>query len=149
MNPQPTVLIIDDDDDHRFITARALERIRTQPEFRVEEAPGGGEGLRALARLVSQGSPVLVLCDYKMPTMNGLDVLRIACATHARDAFCFVLFTSVELADVQTESRRLGADQLIVKPMEFGQFRQRLEPALSRWIASAVPPRWALRARAS
>jgi two-component system response regulator HupR/HoxA len=65
---QPTVLIVDD--EPRVLDA--LEAILAE-EFRVLRAPGGEE---ALALLRAEPEVAVILTDYRMPAMTGVELLR-------------------------------------------------------------------------
>ncbi len=70
MNPErmPTVLVVDDDQDH----GRALAKIFERAGYRVGTAGDGQEALRILTERPFD----LVITDLRMPRMNGLDLLR-------------------------------------------------------------------------
>ena len=65
------ILLIDDDDDHLFLTKIKLERLNE--EFDVDVAKSAEEGLEKLRRNEFD----CVISDYDMrPGMNGLDLLQ-------------------------------------------------------------------------
>jgi CheY-like chemotaxis protein len=64
-----TVLVIEDDTDIRDSVRLLLE----MEEYPVLEARDGVAGLRLL---VGSATPLIVLVDYKMPRMDGLQLLR-------------------------------------------------------------------------
>lgn len=63
-----TILVIDDDEDLRFLVHEVLERAG----YRVLEAGNGIDGLE----LATRQSPDLFLVDLIMPRMDGLEVLQ-------------------------------------------------------------------------
>jgi CheY-like chemotaxis protein len=91
-----TLLIVDDSEDHRFITVTELRRIKTPIPFAVEEVPGALEALNALDRLVKAQHQVLVLCDYRMPRMGGIDLLRATRARHGAKNIRLVVYSSTD-----------------------------------------------------
>lgn len=106
--PPSVVLVVDDDPAVRQVTAEMLRDLGCQ----VLEASGGEEALTAMN---STASPLnLVLLDYAMPGMNGLqlaDKLR-ECGVTAP----IILATGyAELAD-PPESRTALLDGLLRKP---------------------------------
>ncbi len=64
----PTVLVVDDDQDHN----RALAKIFERAGYRVRTAEDGQEALTILTERAYD----LIITDLKMPHMNGLDLLR-------------------------------------------------------------------------
>ena len=73
-----SVLVVDDQQELR----QQLVKILTDRRFQVEEA---GNGREALAWL-SKKDFSLVLCDVKMPEMDGLDASRRICAQWPADS---------------------------------------------------------------
>ncbi|TYP90310.1 FAD-dependent oxidoreductase [Blastococcus xanthinilyticus] len=75
---KPVLLSVDDDPGVSRAVARDLRR-RYGEEFRVLRASSAAEGLEALRELKLRGDPVAVLlADYRMPEMNGIDFLEMA-----------------------------------------------------------------------
>src|SRR3954454_21190051 len=74
----PVLLSVDDDPGVSRAVARDLRRMYGG-EYRVLRASSGGEGLETLRELKLRGDPVAVLlADYRMPEMNGIDFLEMA-----------------------------------------------------------------------
>ena len=65
---EPTILVVDDDQDHN----RALAKIFERAGYRVSTAEDGQEALAILMERIYD----VVVTDLKMPHMNGLDLLR-------------------------------------------------------------------------
>ncbi len=63
----PNILIIDDEKSIRF----ALREILEYEGFKIDEASSGAEGLK----LAVKGDYSIILCDIKMPGMDGTEVL--------------------------------------------------------------------------
>src|ERR1700733_4983681 len=76
--PRPVLLAVDDDAD----ALRAVERdLRKQysDRYRVMSADSGSSALDLLNRLAQRTEPVaLLLADYRMPRMNGIEFLTAA-----------------------------------------------------------------------
>jgi DNA-binding NtrC family response regulator len=105
------VLVVDDEEHYRS----ALERILARVGHEVLTARDSGE---AIAIVASQ--PVdLVLCDYKMPGLNGLEVIR---QIHelAPDLPCIVI-TGYSTPETSIEALRAGAHWYLEKPFEHEQ----------------------------
>ncbi len=66
---KPVVLLIDDDQD----VAEAMQMLLQSYEYEAYMAPGRDA---ALAMLESGLTPGLVLCDYRLPGVNGIEVIR-------------------------------------------------------------------------
>ena len=102
------VLVVDDEALYR----RALERILTRVGHEVLTAREGSEAVTIVAT-----QPVdLVLCDVKMPGINGLELVR-QLRDLAPDLPCIVI-TGYSTAETSIEALRAGAYWYLEKPFE-------------------------------
>jgi CheY-like chemotaxis protein len=67
--PSLELLLVDDDEDVRFLVARLLQRAG----HRLRTAAGGAQALAALA---AEGLPDLVILDQNMPGMDGIQTME-------------------------------------------------------------------------
>jgi len=104
-----SLLIVDDSKAMRMIIQRAL-RQSSLGEHRVEEATNGQE---ALVKLRS-GRFDLVLADWNMPEMSGIELLKAIRAESMNVRFGFV--TSEGTDDIRNLAMQSGAQFVIVKP---------------------------------
>jgi CheY-like chemotaxis protein len=80
------------------------------------------DGEEALDFLLRRGvhagapQPDLVLLDLKLPRLDGLAVLRVLRAQHARRTLVVVL-TGSSLRDDRTRAQELAADLFVTKPV--------------------------------
>lgn len=118
---RPILLIVDDKRNMTRLMAKVMKN-----DAAVCTAGSGAEALRILA---SQHVDV-VLCDLKMPDMNGLDVLR-ACR-RLRPQAEFILMTAYATVGTAIEALKLGAYDYLTKPFEPDAARSVLLRALSR-----------------
>lgn len=101
------LLMIDDEVEVRASIAAHLE----QSGYRVITADSGAEGLRVL----EQESIDLVLCDLRMPSLDGLDVLKQVKARNQHTPF--IIISAVGVMEDVVQALRLGASDYIVKPI--------------------------------
>ncbi|MCP9786655.1 PP2C family protein-serine/threonine phosphatase [Cyanobium sp. N5-Cardenillas] len=105
-----SILLVDDDRVH----SRILEvRLRAQG-YRIAVADSGERAL-AQARLCS---PTVILCDWLMDGMNGLDVCRAFKAEPALASAHFILLTSRSRVEDRVEGLDCGADDFLSKPVD-------------------------------
>ncbi len=117
----PTLLVVDDKKNMVRLMAKIMKKDAT-----VRTATSGAEALRALA-----SEPVdVVLCDLKMPDMDGLDVLRASRRLRPRAEF--VLMTAYATVGTAVEALKLGAYDYLTKPFEPEAARAVLLRALAR-----------------
>ena len=119
-----TILVIDDDD----IVRESIVAYLAQCGFRVLEAENGKQGLATFHEL----KPNLILCDLRMPQMDGMAVLRSVRSDSPDTPFIVVSGAGV-MADV-VEALRLGASDFITKPIVDLEV---LEYAINRALESA------------
>lgn len=65
------ILIVDDEEDVRLV----LEDLFTSREYRVSKASDGAAALDLLKATDPEDYPDLLIADYQMPNMNGIDFL--------------------------------------------------------------------------
>ena len=101
------VLVIDDE----AIVRESIVAYLEDSGFDVIEAENGHEGVACFNSL----QPDIVLCDLRMPNMDGLAVLRQVNKTHPDTPFIVVSGAGV-MADV-VQALRLGASDYLIKPI--------------------------------
>jgi len=124
-----TVLVIDDDNNMRWVIRRAL----TQAGYNVAMAASGEEGLELLAQ-----EPIdLVLLDLKMPGLDGLGVLRRFRQGSAEVPV--ILLTAYASVQTAVEAMKLGATDYLSKPFDVEALKLAVERALrERALAQEV-----------
>lgn len=120
------ILLVDDNLDHAQLATRALRR---EPTWHVETARLGVEALDRL----HEGHFDLLLLDYRLPDMTGLEVLRAVRKNAPEPAV--ILMTSQGSEEVAIEAMSLGAAAYVVKNTEFGK---RLVYEVHEWVATRI-----------
>lgn len=116
------ILLIDDDPAIAAVIRRGL----SYEGFRVEVASSGPQGLA----MVRDNPPDLVVLDWMMPQMDGLEVLR---RLRLADENLPVLFlTAKDTPQNQIEGLEHGADDYVVKPVQFEVLLARIKALLRR-----------------
>ena len=116
------ILIIDDDPAIQILLKRTLH----SQGYEVSVASNGEDGL-VLARKIRPG---LVLCDWNMPKMNGLQVCRQVKATPELSTTMFILLTSRNALEDRVEGLDAGADDFLTKPVEMAELKARVRAGL-------------------
>jgi two-component system chemotaxis response regulator CheY len=116
------VLLVDDNKAMRLVVRRTL--LETGLNLRVDEAENGSD---ALAKL-SSGIPDLILSDWNMPEMGGVDLLR-----ELRSRGCAVPFGFITRSPPTPQMREraieAGAQFMLTKPFSPQRLRDALEMA--------------------
>ena len=106
------ILCIEDDLETSVLIAEEFE----ERGYEVILARDGQEGFSA----VLKSQPDIVLCDVSMPVMSGFEVLdRLTALTPRFAAMPFIFLTALGDRDNQLKGRRLGADDYVLKPIDF------------------------------
>src|SRR5687768_16737515 len=102
------VLIIDDNEDDRFMYERTLKGAQAQ-QFNVIHAETGEEGLALL-----ESNPIdCILLDYSLPGKNGVHILRTIRANYPY--LPVVMLTGQGNEGVAVEVMKSGAQDYIIK----------------------------------
>ena len=104
-----TILVVDDSSVMRTIVIRSLSDAGFG-DHHVEQAENGAEGLEK-ARVVA---PSVILSDWNMPHMDGLEFLEALRAESIDTPFGFI--TSDSTTEQQAQAIAAGADFLLSKP---------------------------------
>jgi two-component system response regulator HydG len=101
------VLIIDDDKDICLVLSRFLSK----NNYEVDVANNGEEGLKQLR----SKEYTLVLCDYRLPDMTGVDALRKIKLLRPQTAV--IIITGYSDVKTAVETFRYGASDFVTKPL--------------------------------
>jgi two-component system chemotaxis response regulator CheY len=112
------ILVVDDSRAMRGIVLRTL-REAGYGRHTLLEAGGGAEALQ----LAQQHSPEVVIADWNMPGMNGLDLLGAVRARHPETKFGLV---TSEAAKVRAQAMEAGARFVVAKPVTADALREAL-----------------------
>ena len=118
------ILIIDDD----RIVQLTLTRILEKQGYEVLTASDGEEGIAQAQKFC----PALIICDWLMPRLNGLEVCRQIKSDSTLSTTFFILLTSLGSVDDCVKGLDTGADDFIVKPIEPNELIARVKAGL-RW----------------
>jgi DNA-binding response OmpR family regulator len=106
------ILCIEDDRETAALIAEEFE----ERGYDMVLAHDGQAGFSTVLTL----QPDIVLCDVSMPIMSGFEVLdRLTELAPRFTAMPFIFLTALGDRDNQLKGRRLGADDYVVKPIDF------------------------------
>lgn len=111
------VLVIDDEPAIRQVLASHIRKGGHQVEH-------VGSGTAALERL-ELGDIDVALCDIRMPDVDGIEVVRKACATGIDTVF--IMMTAFASVDTAIEAMKAGAFEYLTKPVRPEDVLHRLE----------------------
>ena len=124
MDKSTNVLIVD---DYKTML-RIIRNLLKQLEFdNVEEAMDGQE---ALAKLRA-GSFGLVISDWNMQPMTGLDLLKEVRADARLKDTPFIMITAESKTENVVAAKQAGVSNYIVKPFNAETLREKIEKVLA------------------
>lgn len=136
------VLVVDDNEDHAFLTAAALRSVEGV-RVEVESVRDGAEALDYLYRrgeFAERPRPHLVMLDLKMPKVDGLAVLeRLKEDRELREIPVVVVTSSSQREDVNA-TYRLGGNSYVTKSATVPGFRDGVHAAANYWLLPASLP---------
>ena len=102
-------LVIDDSKAMRALLGRLLGEIG----FSVEEAGNGREGLE---HLQAHGAPDVVLVDWNMPEMSGIEFVQAVRSNRDYDAVRLIMVTTETEMTRVVKALGAGLDAYVMKP---------------------------------
>jgi len=124
-------MIVDDDEGMRTLLRRTLERMGFS---QIYAAKDGSEGLE----LARSQRPDVIVSDYDMPTMHGLQFLKAVREEPALAKTAFVMLSGVANDEVIEKAGELGANSIITKPFLAADLKQRLEGLIHELTGSRI-----------
>jgi CheY-like chemotaxis protein/phosphoribosyl 1,2-cyclic phosphodiesterase len=117
------ILVVDDQPDMLKLIARALEE-----HYTVGTATSGKEALKSIAGRI----PDLVILDYKMMGMDGLEVMRTLRARPETQALPVLMLTAMTDEPSTRAGFEAGVTDYVTKPFSVPQLTARVRACLSR-----------------
>ncbi|MDT5061174.1 MAG: two-component system, cell cycle response regulator DivK [Acidobacteriota bacterium] len=119
---RPTIMVVEDFEDNRFMMRRLLE----MSGYRVLEAVNGEEAVE----LAWRERPGLILMDLSLPQLDGLAATRRIRQYPEMRHVPIVAVSAHDTADFHADALAAGCNDYVTKPIDFDQ----LEALLSRLL---------------
>lgn len=118
------ILVVEDESAIRRVLVKILSE--ESDSYQVEEAEDGLRGIEAIKNIDYD----LVLCDIKMPKMDGVEVLEAA--RKIKPEIPFIMISGHGDLDTAVNTMRLGAFDYISKPPDLNRLLTTVRNALDR-----------------
>jgi two-component system chemotaxis response regulator CheY len=127
------VLVVDDIPSMRMIFRDLLRQLGFT---KIDEAEDGDQAWQMIQDSVLNKENTttyeLIVADWNMPGMTGVELLRAARGLSATQNIPFLLCTSNSGERHLTEAMTYGVTEYVVKPFALEQFRQKIELLLKK-----------------
>jgi len=118
------ILVVDDEID----LARLVVEILQDEGYQAEAVHTGNEGLTKARQIL----PDLIILDWKLPDMEGIDVCRVLKQEEATEFIPVVMLTSQSSEKDKIKGLETGADDYMTKPFGSGELVARVKAILRR-----------------
>ncbi len=116
------ILIIDDDPSIQILLKRTL----TRSGYETIVASNGEEGIAKAYDF----HPNLIICDWLMPKIDGLEVCRRLKSSPEFATTFFILLTALDSVEDRVQGLDAGADDFLGKPIEMNELKARVRAGL-------------------
>jgi two-component system chemotaxis response regulator CheY len=113
-------LVVEDSKTIRMILCEYLRKMDIQ-------VVAAADGREALERLKEMSTPDLVLVDWNMPVMNGIDFIRAVRELHVYDSLPLIMVTTNSEYEHLGAAMEAGANEYIQKPCTLASLREKIE----------------------
>jgi len=117
-------LVVDDSSTMRRIIINTLNKLGHQD---VVEASNGREGIERLV----DGLVDLVITDWNMPEMNGIEFVRSLRASEGTRTLPVLMVTTNAAKDDIVEALRAGVNNYVVKPFTSDTIKEKIDVVLA------------------
>ena len=107
---EPSILIVEDDDDFRFYIKDNLKAT-----YSIYEAANGKEGWQSTIF----HHPGIIVCDVQMPVMNGLELVQKLKADKRTKHIPIILLTAADTLNGQLDGLETGTIDYMTSPFDF------------------------------
>ncbi|AFY39189.1 response regulator receiver modulated diguanylate cyclase/phosphodiesterase [[Leptolyngbya] sp. PCC 7376] len=121
------ILLIEDTEILRMCTARILQK----EQFAVTTAEDGQEGVA----IALKTTPDLILCDVRMPRMDGYQVLEQLKQNPETRAIPFIFLSAKDARQDVRRGMYLGADDYLTKPFSRSELLEAIQSQLKKRAA--------------
>jgi two-component system, chemotaxis family, chemotaxis protein CheY len=121
------VMVVDDQMSMRGLTRHSLGQLGI---VSVEDAPDGKKAMQ----LLIANPPDLVISDYNMPVMNGLDLLRAIRSNQALRKTPFILATGRGDKELVVMAAKAGVNNYVIKPFSTEVLRGKIEAVIGKLV---------------
>jgi len=122
------ILVVDDEQDVKLLFQQRFRKEIRNNQFNFVFAFSGEEALTYLGE--HNHEAVLILSDINMPGMSGLELLKKIKRDFKEPPPVVMMITAYGDKENYDAAMKLGADDFLTKPVEFGILKEKLKAIL-------------------
>jgi len=114
------MIVADDDEEVCRSIVKAMSRVGVATDY----ATDGENAVRMMRERREAGRPYdLILLDWKMPTLDGLETARLIRKNYS-DKIPILLLTAYDWSEIEAEAVEIGIDHFLPKPFFVSTFKE-------------------------
>lgn len=122
------ILVVDDEQDVKILFQQRFRKEIRREELNFVFAFSGEEALDIMQTMNQEA--VLILSDINMPGMSGLELLKKIKKDFKEPPPVVMMITAYGDKENYDTAMKLGADDFLTKPVEFGILKEKLKAIL-------------------
>jgi two-component system, chemotaxis family, chemotaxis protein CheY len=120
-------------DDMMAMRARVINQLKSFGVTDIEQAGNGEKAFEVLEQMRQNQKPInLVICDWNMPVMTGIDLLEKIRKDKFYSELLFIMVTAEGEKQQVIKALKSGVSDYIIKPFEQSVLEQKLAAVWSR-----------------
>lgn len=133
---QQVVILVEDSPDDEFLSVRAVRRSGVDCSVVVLR-----DGAEALAFLLNapHGPPDLIVLDFNLPGLNGLEILRGLRGSEHTRRIPVVILSSTNEGSALSDCYQSGANSCVQKPVDPVLYQERVQMIVRYWLTINDP----------
>jgi PAS domain S-box-containing protein len=108
------ILLVDDNPVAREILSETLESL----QFEINQVASGEEAITEIENASSENPYQLVLMDWKMPGMDGIETTKqIKSSIRSPHMPSILMVTAYDIENIKKQAKKAGVDSFLIKPV--------------------------------
>ncbi len=143
MNNSSFILLIEDSPTDVGLVLSVLKKQNVPPQIiTIRDGEEAVDFLLCRGRYENRGcgKPSLILLDKQLPKIDGLEILDRIKGNRELEAIPTLMFSCSMIEQDIREAYRRGANAVIEKPMDFGEFTRVLTRLITEWGSTDATP---------